>query len=146
MKSKGNLPYRIYVKITFSDGCWEWKAAVEPTGGYGILNVNGRTRKAHKVVYEILVGSVPEGLELDHLCRNRRCVKPGHLEPVTRRENVARGVAPSAVNTAKTHCVHGHPFSGDNLILRSDGGRRCRICRRDGNRRMKARRKAGYYH
>jgi hypothetical protein len=82
----------------------------------------------HRVVYEALVKPIPVGLVLDHLCRVRHCVNPAHLEPVTQRENVLRGETAPAANKAKTHCVRGHPFSGQNLILRKSGVRECRTC------------------
>jgi HNH endonuclease len=79
-------------KILVGDGCWEWTGA-RKDNGYGTVSHPGRrTANAHRVVYELLEGPIPEGLDLDHLCRNRGCVKPGHLEAVTRKENLNRGV------------------------------------------------------
>ena len=119
-------------KITTSDrGCWEWTGSVF-YHGYGRIQRRGKSYIAHRYVYKLLIGPIPEGLELDHLCRNRACCNPAHLRPVTRRENqLAPGSqSVSARNARKTHCKHGHEFSPENTIQRSDGGRRCRECAR----------------
>ena len=117
--------------IDASGDCWQWIGNIQ-TGGYGQTYIDGKPRLAHRVVWETLVGKIPENLELDHLCRNSACVNPDHLEPVTHRENVRRGVAGGSANKAKTHCKHGHPFSGDNLIIEKRSSvfrrRRCRTC------------------
>lgn len=119
--------------IVCESGCWEWVGGKSGTG-YGCWKVNGKTRRAYRVMYERAKGPVPEGKELDHLCRNRLCVNPDHLEPVTRRENVLRGISPSAVHARKTHCHQGHPFTPENTALwnRKNGTqtRVCRTCRR----------------
>lgn len=83
------LHRRLWDKFTISDGCWEWTAQINPNG-YGSFKVDGRPRRAHRVVYEWLVGPIPAGLELDHLCFNKACVRPDHLEPVTHKENMQR--------------------------------------------------------
>lgn len=126
-------------KFTISDPdeCWEWKGSLT-SKGYGSCYYKGRNRGAHRVVYEFLVGKVPEGLQLDHLCRNRKCVNPKHLEPVTGKVNVLRSNAVSAINTAKTHCPRGHALEGENLahwLLTVKGWRWCRTCK-NLNRRI----------
>jgi len=111
-------------------GCWQWTGAVGAggkEGGYAQMRDAGRTLYAHRLSYETLVGIVPDGLHLDHLCRNRRCVNPLHLEPLTCRENLLRGEGASAKNAVKTHCKHGHPLSGKNLRMNA-GKRVCRLC------------------
>lgn len=85
---------------------------------------------AHRVAYEMLVGPIPEGKQLDHLCRQRTCWNPAHLEVVTGRENTLRGVGRTAVNAAKTHCSRGHELAGDNLYVH-DGQRKCRACKKE---------------
>lgn len=133
------LPERITSKIdTQESGCWLWMGTLS-TRGYGRLWCDGKVRQAHRVVYEILVGPIPSGLQLDHLCRVRRCVNPQHLEPVTNRENGRRGTV-AQVNRArqlgKTHCKHGHSLS-DAYWDRTAGRRRCRPCTLSANSRSR---------
>jgi hypothetical protein len=112
-----------------NSGCWLWVGAT--SRGYAIRVDRNRpgTKKVHRQVYEDLVGRVPEGLDLDHLCRVRCCVNPAHLEPVTRSENVRRGAGPS-LNSSKTHCPKGHPYEEAN-VYRYRGRRYCRQCHRE---------------
>ena len=100
---------------------------------------------AHRVSYEMAKGSIPPGLQLDHLCRTTLCVNPAHLEPVTPKENIRRGsTAEVARRTqlSKTHCPQGHAYEGANLYLAPDGGRECRQCIRDSGARYRAKKKA----
>lgn len=133
------LPPRFWAKVELqADGCWLWIAA-RTTTGYGTYTVEGATRRAHRVSYEVLIGEIPVGLVLDHLCRVRACVNPQHLEPVTHQVNLLRGETSAARNAARTHCNYGHPF--DEANTGSDGGkRRCRACNRARWRRAVARR------
>lgn len=127
------LPERFWAKVTpNSDGCWLWTGTLR--NGYGRFNVGGRLADAHHLAYRVLVGPVPDGLELDHLCHSsdvtcmdprcnhRACCNPEHLEPVTHKVNMER-----SGHSRKTHCPQKHPYSGWNLILR-DGHRHCRAC------------------
>lgn len=119
------------------NGCIVWVGGLNGAG-YGQF-YEGRTSTdqtgkgyAHRWAYKHYVGPIPEGLHLDHLCRNRACVNVNHLEPVTLRENLLRGVGPSARHAQKTHCPAGHAYSGDNLrISPSTGARFCRACARN---------------
>lgn len=107
--------------------CWMW---IPPTSKrYAQFKIDGKHHAAHRVSYRVLVGDVPAGLELDHLCRVRMCVNPAHLEPVTHHENLLRGNAPAAINKRKTHCQNGHEFAGDNLVHTVSRGRPSRLCR-----------------
>ena len=119
---------RFWKKVEKTKGCWLWKGAKRE--GYGLFSISHDTQvPAHNFAYQQLTGPIPDGLLLDHLCRNHACVNPAHLQPVTNKENVLRGIAPTAVNAKKTHCQKGHEYSPENTYY--DGkGRQCRTCRR----------------
>ena len=120
---------RFLEKVRKSDnGCHEWIGA-KSDKGYGHLFVKGHLVKAHRFIYQVVHGSIESTLTIDHLCRNRLCVNPKHLEAVTMQVNVLRGNGAGARYARRTHCSHGHELIGDNIISRKDGGRRCRICK-----------------
>ena len=112
--------------------CWNWNGAKD-WGGYGQFRGRKRMTTAHRWSYQTYVGPIPDGLVIDHLCRNPSCVNPKHLEAVTHRENTLRGVGPAAKNARKTHCKHGHEFNKENIYIQS-GHRSCREC---GRRRVR---------
>lgn len=125
----GPVPKRIEAKIKRAGGCWLWTGALDHAG-YGKLWSKGRYQRAHRLAYEAWVGPIPEGMQLDHLCRTRHCVNPKHLEPVTGAENTLRGAGFAAVNAAKARCVRGHAFDEANTYINPSGSRVCRECRR----------------
>lgn len=155
------LPSRFWEKVQPCpmSGCWLWTGAAQ-SFGYGSIAVDGTRRTAHSLAYKTLIGSVPDGLELDHKCRVSACCNPLHLEPVTHRENMLRGNTPSAINAAKTHCPNGHPYAAgrkrracNECIWARDVEYRkhsskgyehhCRLCHRPGhNKRTCAKRAA----
>lgn len=124
-------------------GCWNWTASIAPSG-YAQFRFLGRRDYGHRAAYVLLVGPIPDGLHLDHLCRNRPCVNPAHLEPVAPQINTLRSpIAPASINAAKSHCAHGHLLHGDNVYQRPDRiGRMCRTCRREVNRLYRMKRAA----
>ncbi len=125
-------------------GCWLW-IAHKNDHGYGIIKTSGthnrKLLRAHRVAYEMFVGPIPEGLELDHLCRVRHCVNPDHLEPVTTRENLLRGETLTARWAKRTHCDEGHPFDEPNTRITPQGWRVCRICANEAAKRAYRRRR-----
>ncbi len=121
------------------EGCWPWKGFVNDRG-YGSLTINGRSYKAHRLSYEWANGPIPEGLQIDHLCRVRHCVNPGHMEAVTQATNIRRGVSPTAKNARKTHCPQGHHYDEENTYVKPSGYRICRICKRENHNAMYHRR------
>lgn len=126
----GKLEDRFWEKVDKNgeNGCWNWTAALTGSG-YGNFHLGDRNSVAHRLSYLWLVGEVPDGLDLDHLCRNRKCVNPSHLEPVTRQENLLRGLTIPAEHASKTHCPNGHEFNKENTYI-TNNARHCRKCRR----------------
>lgn len=110
------------------EGCWEWTGA-KLQSGYGSVRFEGRSRVVHRVTWEQTHGPVADGLQIDHLCRNRACANPSHLEPVTQAENLRRGRGVCALNALKTKCPKGHPLNEENTYVDPRGYRDCRICR-----------------
>jgi hypothetical protein len=126
----GPLLRRFQAKVDVTASCWLWTGA-RTTGGYGLLKVDGRPEYVHRLSYEHHVGPIPDGLQLDHLCRVRCCVNPAHLEPVTGTENIRRGEP-----ATRTHCPRGH----DKLVhMRRDsrGKPYCLVCARAKSARQR---------
>jgi hypothetical protein len=143
--SKRPFIERFWAKVEITPSCWIWRGALNEKG-YGKIGRGGRGEgniRAHRASYELFVGPIPEGLELDHLCHtadkscpggntclHRRCVNPDHLEPVTRKINQHRGNGPGGINSRKTHCPKGHTYCPENTVTNpTTGWRTCRICR-----------------
>ena len=115
-----------------SNGCWNWKGTIDTTG-YAVLNINGKRQYAHRIMYQLMVGPIYSNwLQIDHLCRNRKCVNPAHLELVTSRENSLRGNHPLFTLHREKKCKRGHDLSiEENRLYRKDGRYRCKICRKE---------------
>lgn len=130
---------RIAAKIEQTDTCWLWTGNLNRNGYGRVMHpATQRMVVAHRLVYEALGGPIPEGMQLDHLCRVRRCVRPDHLEPVTQRENLLRGETLTAKAAAATHCPQRHPYAGRNLYVNPKGHRLCRECHRLGEAARRA--------
>lgn len=137
-RTKLNIKLR-HIKsfILHTDGsgnCWIWQSTVEKSG-YGRIKVNTKNVLAHRFAYELFIGDIPDGLVLDHLCRNRKCVNPAHLEPITQKQNCIRGNT-GLHNAIRTECVKGHIFSGVNI----NGKRICHTCNNISSKECRLRR------
>ena len=129
--------------VVKTESCWLWTGKKDY--GYGRVGMNGVSYRAHRLIYETIKGPIPEGMVIDHLCRNHSCVNPDHLEPVTARENCVRGISPPSENSRKTHCKQGHPLSGENLYEYTYKGklwRSCKTCRFENSKRWNERKAA----
>lgn len=139
LEAKRDWREKFWERVPVGPGCWEWAGSVSATG-YGKFYVDG-PRLAHRVAYELTRGPIPDGLQIDHLCRNRRCVNPAHLEAVTQRVNILRGEGPCAKHARKTQCINGHDLSPENLYFyrqaNGDHTRVCRTCVRIRNHRRR---------
>lgn len=128
--SASSLEKRLWARVNQSSTCWLW-TGYRDAGGYGLISLGGRRGskyRVHRVVYTLMAGQIPEGLDLDHLCSVRNCCNPAHLEPVTRAENMRRW------KRARTHCKRGHEYTPENSHVDGKGARECRLCRRIRNR------------
>lgn len=131
---------RFWALVQKTDACWLWRGHTTP-GDYGRFWTGGRHIVAHRWAYEQVVGPIPSGLFLDHLCRTRLCVRPDHLEPVTHQENMRRGM-----RAQQTHCIHGHPLTPENTyrVKSRPGSRPCRTCNITHAREQTARRRRNH--
>lgn len=143
MKNEWREPWQFWSKVERRDsGCWEWTGALTASGygsGWNYAYPLGGKRRtsAHRQSYLLTKGEIPEGLQIDHLCSNKKCVNPDHLEAVTQRENLHR--APNtlvSINSAKTHCARGHEYAGENLTVNAKGFRYCKTCNRENQRKF----------
>jgi hypothetical protein len=144
---KRNPDERFWDKVEKTETCWLWRST-RNASGYGTFTADGRRWMAHRYAYEALVGPIPEGLELDHVCRMRSCVNPSHLEAVTSAENKSR--SPIGINTVRRvrpHCLHGHPWTEETTyrgVYKGQPYRSCRICKNlQGARSYQRRRERG---
>lgn len=121
---------RVITRLDCStDGCWIWPGSKTP-GGYGTVSDGPKTRYVHRVMYEMFVGPIPAGFDLDHLCRTRSCARPDHLEAVNRSTNLMRGAHRSALAVQTGKCLNGHEYTPDNTYVTKRGTRTCKACRR----------------
>ena len=134
--------FRVFPVEDSETGCHVWPGA-KNADGYGLLGRGGKSMAAHRWFWIQRHGPIPEGMKLDHLCRNPACVNPDHLEIVTNRENVMRGTSPHVLLSLKNECKRGHALTERNTIHKSDGGRQCRSCQREAAKRSYHKLKGG---
>lgn len=137
------LPDRFWAKVDKQDpsGCWVWTAGTSDGYGWYLISRKVGAMRAHRVAYIDRFGEIPKPLVLDHLCRNRGCVNPDHMEVVTIRENTMRGNGAGARHARKTHCSHGHEFTVENTRITKHGHRVCKQCEYDWQRAYLIRKK-----
>lgn len=134
------LPARFWAKVLVAEsGCWEWQAS--KCHGYGYVAWAGKLGRAHRVAYQVLIAAIPSDRQIDHLCRNKACVNPAHMEVVTGRINTMRADGPSARNARKTHCPKGHEYTAENTWTWRNQ-RYCRTCSAESSRLQWIARKA----
>lgn len=140
-RTAGGTPeQRLRARVVKTDTCWNWTAA-KTRKGYGWFQADGRPHLAHRYAYTLAYGPLPDHIQLHHLCENKGCVRPDHLQPVTQAEHIdVTPSSPAHINASKTHCPQGHPYSTENTyIIPSTGGRMCRTCSRARNKETKRR-------
>lgn len=139
-KAGRNFFDRFWSKVDADGDCWDW-GGTRDDQNYGVFKFDGWSQYAHRVAYEHLVGAIPDGRVIDHLCRNTICVNPDHLQPVTHQTNTRRGFGLAGLNARKTHCKRGHAFTPENTIDHPRG-RGCRQCARMMKQRRRDRARA----
>ena len=132
---------RFWDKVEITNSCWNWSGG-KNKAGYGRISINHVMVLAHRFIYEIMESKIPRGIVIDHLCRNRSCVNPSHMDITTIGQNCMRGDSPSAINSRKTHCGKGHQYNDNNMrIDPKTKKKRCIICQKEYDRiRWKTRR------
>lgn len=128
-----DLAERFWAKVEKTDACWLWRGTLHQLG-YGRVKVDGKNKGAHRVAYELAVGPIADGLEIEHLCHVRACVNPDHLRAATHAQNLKTPGTRWPASSFKTHCKRGHPFDEENTYVTTQGKRACRTCRRDSGR------------
>jgi hypothetical protein len=133
-RPRNSVERMLVVDVETGGDCWVWKGPVA-TNGYGKAAICKKPVLPHRAFYEHFKGPIAPGMQIDHLCKNKLCVNPAHLDQVTPRENTLRGDGPAARNAKKTHCLAGHELAGSNLYVTPDGRRQCRTCQRNRDKR-----------